>query len=225
MRSPQRRARTRFRQGSGHETYQFDNVLVAIDGSEGAQRALDCALSLIERLRGQLTALVVEGKLPAYAATAGEVEEVKREKDSYFRRVLEEARRQATERGIAIHVHHSPDEHVLADPQRLHQVLVNLLSNAVKYNGDGGQVSVTWTRRDGRVRISVQDTGPGIPASLVPRLFTPFERLGAEKSAIPGSGLGLALSKQLVERMGGTIGVVSEEGQGTTFWTELPATS
>ena len=134
-------------------------------------------------------------------------------------------RRQATERGISIHVQHGRDEEALADPQRLHQVLVNLLSNAVKYNVDGGQVSVTWTRSDGRVRISVQDTGPGIPASLLLRLFTPFERLGAEKSAVPGSGLGLALSKQLVEGMGGTIGVVSEEGQGTTFWAELPGTS
>jgi nucleotide-binding universal stress UspA family protein len=64
--------------------YKFENPLVAIDGSDGAQRALDCALSLIERLGGQLTALIVEGKLPAYAATAGEVEEVKREKDHFF---------------------------------------------------------------------------------------------------------------------------------------------
>ena len=62
--------------------YVFENVLVAVDGSEGAQRALDCAISLVERLGGRLTALVVEGKLPAYAATAGEVDEVKREKDA-----------------------------------------------------------------------------------------------------------------------------------------------
>ena len=82
--------------------YKFDNVLVAIDGSEGAERALDCAVSLVERLGGMLTALVVEGKLPAYAATAGEVDEVKREKDAYFQRVLEVAREQANEHGIAL---------------------------------------------------------------------------------------------------------------------------
>ncbi len=82
--------------------YQFDNVLVAIDGSEGAQRALDCAISLVERLGGRLTALVVEGKLPAYAATAGEVDEVKREKDEFFQRVLEGARGQAAERGVEL---------------------------------------------------------------------------------------------------------------------------
>ena len=80
--------------------YVFNNVLVAIDGSEGAQRALDCALSLVERLGGKLTAVAVEGKLPAYAATAGEVDEVKQEKDLFFRRVLEEAESQATERGV-----------------------------------------------------------------------------------------------------------------------------
>jgi nucleotide-binding universal stress UspA family protein len=80
--------------------YKFDNVLVAIDGSEGAQRALDCAISLVERLGGKLTALVVEGKLPAYAATAGEVDEVKKEKDAFFQRVLKAAGEQATEHGV-----------------------------------------------------------------------------------------------------------------------------
>ncbi len=80
--------------------YLFEHPLVAIDGSEGAQRALDCALSLVERLGGQLTALVVEGKLPAYAATAGEVDEVKREKDKFFKKVIEQASAQARERGV-----------------------------------------------------------------------------------------------------------------------------
>jgi nucleotide-binding universal stress UspA family protein len=82
--------------------YRFENALVAIDGSKGAQRALDCALSLIERLGGRLTALAVEGKLPAYAATAGEVDEVKREKDRFFRNILEEAKTQAAERDVEL---------------------------------------------------------------------------------------------------------------------------
>lgn len=80
--------------------YQFENALVAIDGSEGAARALDCALSLVGRLGGRLTALAVEGKLPAYAATAGEVDEVKREKDRYFEDLLADAKTEASERGI-----------------------------------------------------------------------------------------------------------------------------
>ena len=82
--------------------YRFADVLVAIDGSEGGQRALDCAVSLVGRLGGELTALVVEGKLPAYAATAGEVEEVKREKDAHFKGVLDAAEAQAGEMGIEI---------------------------------------------------------------------------------------------------------------------------
>lgn len=82
--------------------YVFQNILVAIDGSEGAQRALDCAISLVERLGGKLTAVAVEGKLPAYAATAGEVDEVKQEKDRFFQRVLEEAESEARERGVEV---------------------------------------------------------------------------------------------------------------------------
>lgn len=82
--------------------YQFNNVLVAIDGSEGANRALDCALSLVSRLGGRLTALAVEGKLPAYAASVGEVDEVKREKDVFFGNLLDEAQRQAQERGVGL---------------------------------------------------------------------------------------------------------------------------
>lgn len=82
--------------------YKFENTLIAIDGSEGAQRALDCALSLIERLGGKLTALAVEGKLPAYASTAGEVDEVKREKDEFFTSLLEDAKAQASAYGVEL---------------------------------------------------------------------------------------------------------------------------
>lgn len=81
--------------------YQFENALVAIDGSEGAKRALDCALSLIERLGGELTALSFEGKLPAYASTVGEVDEVKREKDRFFED-LADAEEQASTRGVEL---------------------------------------------------------------------------------------------------------------------------
>jgi nucleotide-binding universal stress UspA family protein len=80
--------------------FDFTNVLVAVDGSEGSNRALDCALSLCKRLDCRLTALAVEGKLPAYAASVGEVEEVKREKDQFFASVLEGAKTMAREQGI-----------------------------------------------------------------------------------------------------------------------------
>jgi signal transduction histidine kinase/ActR/RegA family two-component response regulator len=114
------------------------------------------------------------------------------------------------------------DVHVLADRQRLRQVLVNLLANSVKYNREGGSVTVTCAVVAGEgLRISVTDTGYGIRPDQLERLFHPFERLGAEQSGVEGTGMGLALSKGLVEAMGGRIGVESELDRGTTFWVEL----
>ena len=101
-------------------------------------------------------------------------------------------------------------------------MLINLLSKAVKYNVKGGRIFVKCRRHDGRIRVTIQDTGRGIAAEFMPRLFTPFDRLGAETSAIAGIGLGLALSQQLSERMGGVIGVSSEAGIGSTFWVDVP---
>jgi signal transduction histidine kinase/CheY-like chemotaxis protein len=113
--------------------------------------------------------------------------------------------------------------YVLADRQRLKQVLLNFLSNAAKFNRSGGTVKI-WVEEalGDRLRINVTDTGPGIPPRLMERLFTPFDRLGAETRGVEGTGLGLALSKRLVEVMGGTIGVESVVGQGSTFWVEFP---
>ncbi len=113
---------------------------------------------------------------------------------------------------------------VRADRQRLVQVLLNLLTNAVKYNRDHGSVVVrVLARPAGRARIEVEDTGPGIPDALRDRIFVPFDRLGAERGAEEGTGLGLPLSKGMVEGMGGSLGVASSAGIGTTFWMDLPA--
>ena len=110
---------------------------------------------------------------------------------------------------------------VLADRERLKQVLLNLLSNAIKHNHRGGQVSV-HTHRDGdALRISVSDSGPGLDEAQKVRLFHAFERLGAERSAVDGAGIGLALSKRLVELMHGQIGLDSELGAGSRFWVRL----
>ena len=112
--------------------------------------------------------------------------------------------------------------HVLADHQRLQQVLLNLLSNAVKYNRPDGTVRTSCERvGDDRLRISVTDTGQGIAADKLERLFTPFDRLGAEGSTVEGTGLGLALSKSLVEAMSGAMDVRSQPGLGSTFSVEL----
>jgi len=116
-------------------------------------------------------------------------------------------------------------DHVLGDRQRLKQILLNLLSNAVKYNHADGRVRLACERVAGeRLRITVSDTGPGIPPASLERLFVAFERLGREQTTAEGSGLGLALSKRLAEAMGGTLGVASAVGRGSSFWLELPLT-
>jgi signal transduction histidine kinase len=113
---------------------------------------------------------------------------------------------------------------VLADYHRFKQVLINLLSNAVKYNQAGGSIRVTCQpAAAGLVRVAVIDTGEGIAADLIDRVFVPFDRLGAEERGVEGTGIGLSLSKTFVEAMDGTIGVNSAAGRGSTFWVELPA--
>ena len=117
------------------------------------------------------------------------------------------------------------DLHVLADHQRLKQVLLNLLTNAVKYTAVGGQVSVSLQQSSlVKTRLVVTDTGAGIATEKLARLFTPFDRLGVEPSGVEGTGLGLALCQRLMHAMGGDIGVDSTVGKGSAFWIELPAT-
>jgi two-component system sensor histidine kinase/response regulator len=113
--------------------------------------------------------------------------------------------------------------YTLADRQRFKQVLLNLITNAVKYTPVGGQVTVSATiSNEDACRVEVSDSGPGIAADKIERLFTPFDRLGAEQSDVEGTGLGLAVCQRLVQAMRGSIGVESALGQGTTFWIELP---
>lgn len=129
----------------------------------------------------------------------------------------------AAERGIEITLDlRAGDAHVVADRQRLSQVLLNLLSNAIKYNRANGFVRIAVAAApDDTVRIDVTDSGEGISDDGLTRLFTPFERLGADERQIDGTGLGLTLSKGLVEAMGGRLSVESEVGSGSTFRIEL----
>ena len=130
---------------------------------------------------------------------------------------------QAVAKQISVHVDAClPDINVRADHTRLKQVLLNLLSNAIKYNRVGGEVRVSCETSATTLKLNFLDTGPGLSADELARLFVPFERLNADDMQIEGSGIGLALSKRLVQLMEGQIGVDSVKGQGCTFWVQFP---
>lgn len=124
-------------------------------------------------------------------------------------------------RDISIETHFEPNLKVRADRQRLLQVILNLLANALKYGPENTSVTFSAYRHHGQIRVDVRDQGQGIPAELRSRLFTPFDRLGAERTVTEGTGLGLVLSKQLMDAMGGQIGVAEDQ---SLFWISLPET-
>ncbi|WP_366943909.1 PAS domain S-box protein [Ferrovum sp.] len=129
---------------------------------------------------------------------------------------------QGKKRGIRLTFPQFDDPYfVRADRTRLKQVLINLLSNAIKYNRPDGTVVVDCTVTPERTRISIRDTGAGLPLEKLTQLFQPFNRLGQENSTEEGTGIGLVMSKRLVELMGGVIGVESTVGMGSVFWFEL----
>ncbi|MFM7505089.1 MAG: PAS domain S-box protein, partial [Rubrivivax sp.] len=125
--------------------------------------------------------------------------------------------------GVTLQLLPCASARVRADPTRLRQVLLNLLSNAAKYNRPGGTARLSWARDGDHLRVQLQDEGPGLQPGQLARLFTPFDRLGAEHGAQEGTGIGLALTRWLVEHMDGRIGVDSAPGAGSTFWFELRA--
>lgn len=132
----------------------------------------------------------------------------------------------AIKRDIHVSCSGLKDAAVRADRTRLMQVLLNLLSNAIKYNREGGTVKIE-VRAEGteRIRILVTDTGKGIPEYRLEELFQPFNRLDEENTDIEGTGIGLTITRHIVEFMGGSMGVKSEVGVGSTFWIELPVES
>jgi PAS domain S-box-containing protein len=197
--------------------------LLEMDGLEGedaesVQQILKGGRHLLELINEVLDIARIEsGKLrmsmePIQMATA-------------LRETIELIRPLAADRRIELRTEGSwsIERCVKADHQRLKQVVLNLLSNAVKYNREGGTVTVRCLEANGRrLRVEVSDDGPGIRPEFMERLFVPFDRLGAEASGVEGTGLGLALSKGLIEAMGGALGAESALGQGSTFFIELP---
>ena len=133
---------------------------------------------------------------------------------------------QAEQFDVAVDVSPIRASHVSADRQRLRQAITNLVSNAIKYNRRGGLVRIHGDQTtSGRIRLTVTDTGPGIPSDRQGAVFAPFERLGAEQTTVEGTGVGLTLAKRVIEAMGGAIGFDSKVGVGSTFWIELTPVS
>jgi PAS domain S-box-containing protein len=144
--------------------------------------------------------------------------------DEVVREVATLMQPQAEQFDVAVDVGSIRAPHVLADRQRLRQSITNLVSNAIKYNRRGGLVRIHGDSTSaGRVRLTVADSGPGIPADKQASVFAPFERLGAEQTKVEGTGVGLTLAKRVIEAMGGAIGFDSRVGVGSTFWIELDA--
>nr|WP_315427156.1 PAS domain S-box protein [uncultured Albidiferax sp.] len=130
----------------------------------------------------------------------------------------------ADARNIRMQLDVQPQVTVRADRVRCKQALLNLLSNAVKYNSEGGEIRLAMlAAQSGRLRMGVTDTGAGIAPERLAELFQPFNRLGAEHGEIEGTGIGLTITRRLVDLMGGEVGVDSQLGVGTTFWIDLPA--
>ena len=150
--------------------------------------------------------------------------------NSIIEEMLDVIRPLATEKQIKLELVISDNEQLFVnfDRQSLKQVLLNLLNNAVKYNKPVGSVLIKTQllpiNEDAKefIRISISDTGIGISADDIPKIFTPFERIGVEKYGIEGTGLGLAVVKKLIDAMDGFIGMESAMGEGSTFWIDIP---
>jgi two-component sensor histidine kinase len=142
--------------------------------------------------------------------------------DDVMREAVALVRPMTMDRKIALECDARPGTVLRADAVRLKQALLNLLANAIKYNRNSGRIVVTSAEvGDGYLRISVADTGIGIPETRHAEVFRPFSRLSANRQSVEGTGIGLALTKRLIEAMNGRIGFSSSR-RGSTFWIELP---
>jgi PAS domain S-box-containing protein len=199
----------------------FGQLLQRDDLTEGQRESVDQVLRGGRHLLGLINEVLDVSRIETGSlALSQEAVNV----DELLKETIDLTRPLAAERELRIE---APSQEgcswtVRADRQRLRQVLLNLASNAVKYNRHGGTIEFACqAAADGRLRILVRDSGPGVPADKLPRLFTPFDRLGAEMTDIQGTGMGLALSRRLTEAMGGTLTADSIEGKGSSFTIEL----
>ncbi len=195
----------------------LDRSLAGTPDGESVRHVLDAGRHLLNLINDVLDIARIEARELSLSPEPVEVAESVEETVRLMGPFAEAA-------SVSLEVAPGPDVLVVADRQRLRQVLLNLVSNGVKYNRPGGTVRLSWSGNGDRHALVVEDDGPGIPAALLDRLFVPFDRLGAESSEVEGTGVGLTVTRALVEQMQGTITCTSTVGQGTRFAVELRAT-
>jgi PAS domain S-box-containing protein len=197
-----------------------DTVLARSPGTEQQRRFVEIIRDEAERLRRLIDALLDLRKV-SERATTPELDDV--DLAELLEEQVERFAERTSEHELVLDLANGPLV-VRGERGRLEQVVVNLLSNAVKYSPDGGRVTVRGARFDATVRVDVSDRGLGIPAAQQDQIFVKFFRVDSpDRQTITGSGLGLALAREIVEAHGGAIGFESAEGRGSTFHFNLPA--
>lgn len=131
----------------------------------------------------------------------------------------------ADEKAVSLNIEEAPSTPVIADAMRLKQVLLNLLNNGVKYNRKGGTLTLSYDKLGDHLRVRIRDTGIGISEKHQEMMFRSFSRLGQENSTTEGSGVGLVITRNLLEAMNGKLDFDSQKNQGSTFWFDLPFAS
>jgi PAS domain S-box-containing protein len=199
-------------------TLNPDKALAASQQVSYGQHIVDAGKHLLDLINELLDLAAIEAGKTALAIEPLEFGAVLGDCVALIRPIAEP-------RGVALRTFADRSVRVMSDRTRLKQVLINLLSNAVKYSPDHTVVDIACQHLGDNVRLSVIDHGAGMTPQQVDALYQPFNRLGREAGATQGSGIGLVVTKGLVELMGGRIGVDSVPGVGSTFWIELPASA
>ncbi len=223
-------AKSQFLSRASHELRTPLNAILGFGQLLQTSPLMDQDSEALEHIlkAGRHLLVLVDEMLDVSRAESGELQLIFARVDAVkvARECVRLVARLADERGIVCEVLAAgvePTPVFWCDEQRLRQVLLNLLSNAIKYNREGGRVLVSFELAgDAGLRLQVSDTDPGITPADLGRLFVPFERLDQKAGGAKGTGLGLVVSRRMTEAMGGTLGVRSQVGEGSTFWVEFP---